>query len=228
VWQGAFDGGLLGDASLARLEVTAIDGERTEWRVRAGAKEIASGTGVEPARDLDDAAHARAVASIRIGVLAEDRPFGLITSGHITRPRSREPHESAWLFAAPGEGLRIIEDPTTLRDGDAVELLRVVHEGKLVDTKRFRTGAKLVVGLSHDGRVIAVRDPQGDLQTIAHALQILGVQEALLADRGIGASAKLSRRAVEDDGEGRLVALARSESPRAFRFMTAAPPAKGK
>jgi hypothetical protein len=66
------------------------------------------------------------------------------------------------------------------------------------------------------------------LQTIAHALQILGVQEALLADRGIGASAKLSRRAVEDDGEGRLVALARSESPRAFRFMTAAPPAKGK
>ncbi len=228
IWQGAFDGGLLADASLTRLEVTAIDGERTEWRVRAGVKEIASGTGVEPARDLDDAAHARAVASIRIGVLAEDRPFGLITGGHITRPRSREPHESAWLFAAPGEALRIIDDPTTLRDGDAVELLRVVHEGKLVDTKRFRTGAKLVVGISREGRVVAVRDPQGDLQTIAHALQVLGVQEALLADRGIGASAKVSRRPAEDDGEGRLVALARSESPRAFRFMTAAPPSKGK
>ncbi len=223
LWQGAFDGGLLGDASLTRLEVLAIDGERTEWRVRAGAKEIASGTGVEPARDLDDAAHARAVASLRIGVLAEDRPFGLITAGHITRPRSREPSESAWLYAAPGEALRIIDDPSTLRDADAVELLRVVHEGKLVDTKKFRSGAKLVVGVSREGRVVAVRDPQGDLQTIAKALQVLGVDEALLADRGIGASAKVSRRAADDDGEGRIVALARSESPRAFRFMTPAP-----
>jgi hypothetical protein len=225
LWNAKLDGLMLGESGLERLEITAIDGDRTEWRVRAGAKELASGTGVEPARDLDDAAHARSVASIRIGVLADDRPFGLITAGHITRPRSRELDESAWLLAEPGEPLRIIDDPTTLRDADAVELLRVMHEGKAVDAKKFRTGAKLVIGITKERRVVAVRDPQGDLQIIVKALQVLGCQEAVLADRGIGASAKLTHKAGDDEGEGRLVALARTELPRAFRFKTAEPPA---
>ncbi len=228
VWDAKLDGLLLGDLNLARLDITSLDGDRTEWRVRAGTKELASGTGVEPARDLDDGAHARSLASIRIGVLAEDRAFGLITGGHITRPRQREIEDSAWLIAEPGESLRIIDDPTTLRDADAVELLRVLHGGKLVDVKKFHAGAKLVIGITKERRVVAVRDPQGDLQLMAKALQLLGCDEAVLADRGIGASAKLTHRAGDDEGEGRLVALARTELPRAFRFKTAEPPAKGK
>ena len=228
VWDAKLDGLLLGDLNLARLDITSLDGDRTEWRVRAGTKELASGTGVEPARDLDDGAHARSLASIRIGVLADDRAFGLITGGHITRPRQREIEDSAWLIAEPGESLRIIDDPTTLHDADAVELLRVLHGGKLVDAKKFRAGAKLVIGITKERRVVAVRDPQGDLQVMAKALQLLGCDEAVLADRGIGASAKLTHRASDDEGEGRLVALARTELPRAFRFKTAEPPAKGK
>ena len=228
IWQATIDGSVLGDGTLSRMEVLSFDGDRIEWRVRAGAKELPSGTGVEPSRDLDDSAHARAVASIRIGVLAEDRPFGLVTAGHITRPRSREIGESAWLFAEAGEPLRIIDDPAQLRDADAVELLRVVRDGVPVDGARFRSGAKLVVGISKDQHVYAIRDPQGDVGAIAKVLKALGCTDGLLADRGVGAAAKVTRQPAEDEGEGRLVALARSELPRAFRFKTPEPAAKTK
>ena len=170
----------------AHVRVLSIAPGRVSYRLRAGAKEVASArTGVTFPAKLDDSDVARVVAAVGLGTGRRKGPSGLAIDGRLGLAMRGE---DAGILTANGSSIRIADaksaPPAT--DGDTSELPLTAEAGQLlsrgreIGTMRARGAACTL----DDGTLLVARATFDSDEATTTSLLELGCQTVVALDRG--------------------------------------------